>query len=57
MSSTVKEDTSMSGYQDMFLDDTVVDITTCQLCTFWERGIRSSSDGRTCDRTSNCVVL
>lgn len=47
----------MTVYQDMFLDDTVMEMATCQLCTFWEQGTRSSSARKTRDRTSNRAAL
>lgn len=57
MSSAVKQDTSKSLCQSMLLDGTVMEVTTCQLCTFWECGSRSLSAERTRDRTSNCDAV
>lgn len=52
MSSAVKQDTSKTLCQKEFLDGTAMEVTTCQLCTFWECGSRSLSAERTRDRTS-----
>lgn len=45
----------MAVYQDTFLDDTVMEMTTCQLHTFWEHGTRPLSAGNSSDRL--CGVI
>lgn len=57
MSSAVQQDTSKTLCQNVFLDGTVMEVTTCQLCTFWECGSRSLSAERTRDRISNCDAV
>lgn len=57
MASAVQQDTSKARCQNVFLDGTVMEVTTCQLGTFWECGSRSLSAKGTRDRAPNCDAV